>query len=119
MHEASLVSGLIRIINEEAQKNTVSQIVSVKLSLGLLACIEAQTLKACFELFAENTPAHGAVLHVEIEPLKVTCQQCAHVFVLHTRHFVCPNCQGTQIHFTGGHGCTLLAIEAEKANNKE
>ncbi len=114
MHESSLVAGLLRIINEEAQKHKVQSIVRVRLGLGLLACIEEQTLQACFELLAENTVAHGAALHMERIPLACTCEQCQTSFHLEKRHFICPTCASAELHFTGGHGCTLLALEAQE-----
>ncbi len=112
MHETSLAAGLLRIIEEEARKHGVQRMVRVRLSLGLLACIEAQTLTACFELLAENTVAAGAELLIEIAPLACQCLQCKATFTLQKRHFTCPECASTQVEFQGGHGCTLLALEA-------
>ncbi len=115
MHETSLAAGLLRIITEEAQKHHVHRIVRVRLGLGLLACIEAQTLTACFALLAENTVAAGAHVVIEILPLPCTCRQCHEAFTLTQRHFICPACHSKDIDFSGGHGCTLLGLEASTA----
>ncbi len=114
MHEASLVAGLLNIIKDEAHKHKVEHVISVRVGLGLLACIEPVTLTACFELFAENTVADGATLHIEITPLICICGDCMYTFTLTKRQFICPHCQGKNIDFSGGHGCTILAIEAKK-----
>ncbi len=116
MHESSLIAGLLRIVVEEAQKHHVSRIVQVRVGLGLLACVEEQTLTACFELLAENTVAEGAVLQCEREPLPCVCRQCQQNFILTKRHFICPSCQSSHVDFTGGHGCRLLSIEAAKSH---
>ena len=117
MHEATLVAGILRIAEEEARKYQAKRIVSVRLTMGLLACIEEQTLRGCFEIFAENTLADKARLDIEIQPLSCTCQHCGHTFTLHTRSFACPQCAAKEIHFEGGHGCSISAIEVENEEN--
>ena len=117
MHEASLVQGLLDIClkaldehNAANPENRVERISKVECQLGLIACVEAQTLEACFELFAEGTPAEGAQLLLQTAPLPCRCTECGHEFSLTQRHFVCPSCGGENIHFNGGHGLTLMAL---------
>lgn len=66
MHEATLVQGLldmaIKAVNRHNTANPESPVVRIEefqCELGLLACVEAQTLTACFELLAEGTLAEG------------------------------------------------------------
>lgn len=113
MHEASLVMGILRIVQDEAAKHGSPHVMRVTLGMGLLACVEAQTLRGCFEIFAENTIADKAELVIEKIPLKCRCESCAHSFALHKRHFLCPHCGSTDITFEGGHGCTITAMEVE------
>lgn len=117
MHEATLVQGLldmtIKAVNDHNAthpESRVSHIVEIQCELGLLACVEAQTLTACFELLAEGTLAEGAKLTLANAPLACRCTQCGHEFSLTQRHFVCPSCGGENIHFNGGHGMTLMAL---------
>ncbi|MEG2173269.1 MAG: hydrogenase maturation nickel metallochaperone HypA [Desulfovibrionaceae bacterium] len=113
MHEASLVMGILRIVQDEAAKYGSPAVVRVSLGMGLLACIEEQTLRGCFEIFAENTVAEKAELIIEKIPLKCQCDSCHSSFVLHKKHFLCPHCGSTDITFEGGHGCTITAMEVE------
>lgn len=115
MHEASLVMGILRIVQEEAAKHGSPRVVRVTLGMGLLACIEEQTLRGCFEIFAENTVAEQAELVIEKRPLECTCEDCKQSFSLHKKHFICPHCGSTDITFAGGHGCTITAMEVEEA----
>ncbi|MEG2005208.1 MAG: hydrogenase maturation nickel metallochaperone HypA, partial [Bilophila sp.] len=62
MHEATMVASLMRIIEEEATRYAVERITRVRLAVGLFTAVEPQTLRACFELFAEGTVAEGAEL---------------------------------------------------------
>ncbi len=120
MHEAALVQGLLDTAlkaveehNRQQPEARVKRIEELVCQLGLIACVEAQTLTACFELFAEGTLAQGARLTLETAPLVCRCESCGQSFELHQRRFVCPACGGDTIHFSGGHGLTLLSLRVE------
>ena len=114
MHEATLVTGILRIAEEEARKHKAERIVAIKLDVGLLACVEEQTLQGCFEIFAEGTLAEGAHLDMRRTPLPCRCLACGNTFTLEKRSFLCPGCGGKELSFTGGHGCAVSAIEVRK-----
>lgn len=120
MHEASLVQGLLDLaLNAVEEHNAahpekrVARIQEIECELGLIACVEPRTLTGCFELFAEGTLAEGATLSLRTAPLACRCTDCGHAFDLTRRHFVCPACGGENIHFSKGHGLTLLALRVE------
>lgn len=124
MHEASLAEGLLNVSLDSIQKYSaahpdtpITRIAGMKLGLGLLSCVEIETFKGCFSILAEGTPAEGASLEIEVEPLPCTCRDCGKAFELHTRrHFACPECGGNNLSFSGGHGLTLLSLEVGKEN---
>ena len=120
MHEASLVQGLLNLALRSVREHNaahpdqrVGRIEEVVCEMGLLACVEARTLEACFELFAEGTEAEGATLTLTTAPLACRCEDCGHAFELRHRHFVCPECGGENIHFSGGHGLTLQSLRVD------
>ena len=99
MHEASLVQGLLDMALKAVEEhnaahpdNRALRIQEITCELGLIACVEAQTLTACFELFAEGTLAEGATLTLNTAPLACRCENCGHAFSLAQRRFVCPAC---------------------------
>ncbi len=63
MHEASLVSGLIRKIEAVAGP---ARVVGVTVSLGALAHISADHFREHFQRAARGTAAEGARLEVEV-----------------------------------------------------
>lgn len=126
MHEAALVQGLLdtalKAVNEYNRAHPgagVQRISTIVCQLGLIACVEPQTLSACFELFAERTLAQGAQLRLDTAPLACRCESCGQNFELLERRFVCPACGGEDIHFSGGHGLILhsLQVESEDTGN--
>lgn len=123
MHEASLVQGLLNIVEQSIRQHNSSdssikagKIREIKCSYGLLACFDEHTLQACFEIFSENTVAAGARLTLELEPLSCLCKNCQNRFKLYKRDFKCPDCGSSEIHFKGGNGLILQAIEVEEEN---
>lgn len=120
MHEASLVQGLLKVAleswsayNETHAGKEAGRICELRCSYGLLACFEPETLRACYELFSENTAAQGARLTLEPEPLSCVCQDCDNKFELLERRFICPKCGSERISFFGGYGLVLQAINVE------
>ena len=98
MHEASLAQGLLRVTLESVSAYNQEH-------------PETRALRA------EGTPAEGARLDIEREPLPCMCSSCNTHFELVHRKFVCPHCGSQNISFTGGHGLTLLGLEVENNTN--
>lgn len=120
MHEAALVQGLLRTAVRAVEEHNArpgvrraARISRLNCRLGLLSCVEPETLRACFELFAEGGPAQGAELVLETAPLDCRCDECGATFALTRRQFVCPVCSGERLHFSGGHGLTLMGLDVE------
>lgn len=124
MHEASLVQGLLKIVFnalEDYKKENPAQsdlsIVQITCEGGLLASFESRTLKACFEIFTEGTPAENAELVIETSPLKCKCARCGEDFQLFERKFICPHCGSEELSFSGGHGLVLKGVKMEEKAN--
>lgn len=125
MHEASIVEGLMKIILHAAEQYQVEnpqmappKIREIVCEAGLLAGFEKETLRACFEIFSENTIAEGASLVVNTAPLKCNCNDCGHEFELRRRHFVCPACASDNISFGAASGLILQSINLDCGENQ-
>ena len=120
MHEASLVEGILRTVMAAADEYSVAHpekpclaVREIICEIGLLAAIEAETLKACFELFSEGTAAEGAKLVIETKPLECQCLDCGAAFTLQERKFVCPACKSENIKFGNASGLTINAVNVD------
>mgnify|MGYP004722321107 FL=1 len=128
MHEASLVQGLLNVAFNAMEEHNARvdarraagdthagrkavRITRLACSLGPLSCVEPRTLTACFELLAEGTPAEGAQLLLETEPLPCRCEDCGAAFELRERRFACPACGSHALRFQGGHGMTMTGLD--------
>lgn len=110
----------MRVALDELEKHSKSsgcrelRITRLGCELGLFACVEEETLKGCFELLAEDTCAAGAELVFSRKPLPCACQDCGHNFDLAQKKFVCPECGGDNLRFSGGSGIALTQIRVEE-----
>lgn len=96
MHESSIATNIVAIVNEEAQKRNIeSKVKKVLFKAARLSAIIPDSLKFYFDFLKENDPhLKDAELVVEQVPLKVTCSKCKKSFELEEPIFLCPTCEG-------------------------
>jgi hydrogenase nickel incorporation protein HypA/HybF len=111
MHEASIVSGLMTILLDQAAKHAVVHISRVTVKVGKLRSVEPRSLIGCFEMFAEETIAEGAELVVEPVSIRGRCGDCGEEFEIAGFIFRCPRCQGSQIVVIAGEELYIDSFE--------
>lgn len=102
MHEMSLVSSLIEIIEDYSARHGFSRVNTIKLSFGALSCIEPSALKMAFDVLSQDTLACGAGLEYVIHPVTVHCIACGKDHVVKEYPCACPACAGDEVALTGG-----------------
>lgn len=120
MHETVIASSLLKIITEEtAKQNKNLYVDEIRLKIGLLNCIEAQTVQGCFEILAENTRAEHAKMIIERLPLEGFCNDCQKNISITKRHFVCPLCQSGNVDWQGGNEMQITSIKVHEKKEEE
>lgn len=115
MHETVIASSLLKIVLEEVSKQDKTLLVDeIHLKIGLLNCIEPQTVQGCFEILAENTPAEKAKMVIERLPLQGTCNDCHKHVAIHKRHFLCPYCQSPNVNWQGGNEMQIASVKVHE-----
>jgi hydrogenase nickel incorporation protein HypA/HybF len=112
MHETAIVGGLMRILEKKAAQHGVTRISSVSLKVGRLCAVEPQQLISCFEMFAEDTVADGAVLVVNVVDVRGRCRRCATEFDVPRFRFECFACGGNDIEVIQGQELYIESFEA-------
>ena len=112
MHEASIVAGMMHILEDEARRHNVSRITRVRLSVGLFTAVEPKTLEACFELYAEGTAAEGAELDITTVPAEGRCLECGHGFPMTSPRCRCPECGSLRLEGKAGRDFLITGIDA-------
>jgi len=122
MHETAIVEGLMRILEQQAERHGVAGVSRVNLKVGRLRAVEPRQLVACFEMFAEGTRAEGAVLAIDEVPVRARCKACGMEFEVPRYRFECPGCGGGDVEVIAGQELYIesfeVAGEAPSADGK-
>lgn len=98
MHELSLCSSALEIMEQAAKAQGAKQITAVWLEVGALSCVEPDALKFCFELVCRDTIAQGCQLHIIDAPACAWCFDCnKEVKITAESALTCPQCGGVHL----------------------
>jgi hydrogenase nickel incorporation protein HypA/HybF len=111
MHEATIVSSLLQILETQARQHGVTRIGRVTVRIGRLRAVEPQQLRLCFEMFAEETVAEGAELMLISVPVRARCSRCRHEFAVKRYRFDCPLCGGGDVEVISGQELYIESFE--------
>lgn len=131
MHETVLASSILAILKDSVAEYQTRKalpplgdgpregdgenlrVAEVVLKVGVLACVEPQTLRGCFEIMAEGTVAEKSLLTIERQPMQGRCPDCGQEVETLERRFACPLCQSEHVDWQGGQGMEIVSIRVE------
>ncbi len=102
MHEISLASGILQIVEQTRARDPFVRVTHLRLQAGALAGVEIAALRFALEALAPGTLLEGAVIAIDEQPGTAWCLQCSASVPIFSRLDLCPLCEGTQLQPTGG-----------------
>jgi len=102
MHELSLVSSLLEIIEDYATKEGFNRVNALRLSCGRLSCVDIQSLQFAFEVQSKETRAEGASLELDFLPIVIHCFNCEKDIEVAHFEAICPECGTAEVLLAGG-----------------
>ena len=114
MHEMSITTSLVKLLNEHLKGYPGARVTRVNLKVGRLTAVEPDALTFCFQVLTEGTPIEGAELLIELVPVRVRCFQCQNCFEVEGFYFQCPKCSGTELETIAGNELDLMSLEIEE-----
>ncbi|MFP4532130.1 MAG: hydrogenase maturation nickel metallochaperone HypA [Desulfobacterales bacterium] len=102
MHELPVTERILNIVLKHAERNRVSQIISITLTVGELSELEDEWIQHYFDYLSKDTIAAGAKLKIERTPIVIRCNACGRsesVSKAKLGEMVCPQC-GASADFT-------------------
>ncbi len=114
MHEMSILSNVMDIVLDYAEKNSAHEVKSVTLVVGELRDVVDELMESCFQFLARGTIAENASLIMEKVPLKAQCDSCRLVFpadIKRPESLACPDCGSTALHIHSGKEFLIKSIE--------
>jgi len=121
MHELSVARALLRQVERVAHTHGVDAasgtVRRVNLRIGALSGIEPDLLARAFPEVAQGSLAQGAVLTIEVVPVRVCCDDCGAEAGVAANHLVCPVCASARTRLVAGDELLLVSLDLEKADD--
>lgn len=111
MHEMALCEGVLRVLEDEAERQSFQRVKAVWLEIGTLSHVEPEAMRFCFEAVMRGTLAEGAVLEIVRPPGEAWCLGCSATVALPERGAACPSCGGYRLQVTGGDEMRIKELE--------
>jgi hydrogenase nickel incorporation protein HypA/HybF len=113
MHELALAQGILDIVQQYVPERQARDIRKVRVRVGALAGVVADSLDFCFSAVVAGTPWSSARLEILSIPATASCRACGSDFGLDDPVFVCPDCGSGDVQQVAGLELQVADIELE------
>ena len=113
MHELPITQGILDLVLEHAAKAGAARVSAVHLVIGGLSGVVDDSVRFCWDLISEGTPAQGAVLDFRRVPVRLVCQECQTLFAPDGVSFDCPACGARATRVVEGREFRVESIDIE------
>lgn len=111
MHEYSIVQALLNQCEELAAQNDATTVTKVVTKIGVMSGIETHLLETAFETFKEGTLCAGAEFVINVQKLKLHCNECKEEFEVDKVEYYCIHCQSLNVKVLDGEEMYLMTLE--------
>ena len=113
MHELSIVTYVVKQVQEIAEKNNLTEIESVTLEFGEVSGIVPEYLTECWEFYRKKNPLIAECeMKIESLPAVTICEDCQKTYETVTYGRQCPHCGSYETYLVTGNECSIKEIEA-------
>jgi hydrogenase nickel incorporation protein HypA/HybF len=102
MHEMSLAGGVLRVVEQAAERERFTRVSRLTLEAGALAGVEPQALRFALQALSPGTVLEGAAIEIEQPAGQAWCLGCNRSVPIRSRLDDCPECGSAQLAPTGG-----------------
>lgn len=110
MHELSIAESVVETVTARTGTRAVQQ---VRLEVGRLAGVSADSLRFCFELAASGTALAGAALVIDEPPGEAHCATCGEDFQVADLILLC-GCGSSDVRVLRGEELRILSVEVAR-----
>ena len=111
MHELSIAQSIFEIIGDTIPADQATDVRSIRVRVGRLSGVVADSLQFCFSIIAADTPLRHAGLQIENVPAVSECRDCLNRFTVEDLAFLCPSCSSTNTSLVSGTELEVSEIE--------
>ena len=114
MHELSIVTHVIKTLEEIAEENHIIKIGSVTLEIGEVSGIISDYFVECWDYFKKKKPlVEEAQLKLITIDAITFCEDCKQEYETVKYGRICPYCGSEHTYLLQGNECNIKEIEAE------
>ena len=106
MHELGITEAVVATVTERVPDGRVT---AVRLEIGALTGVVADSVRFCFDLVTEGTSLEGAALEIEEPAGRCRCRACGAEFVPDWPIVVCP-CGSADAEILAGNDLRILSV---------
>jgi hydrogenase nickel incorporation protein HypA/HybF len=113
VHELSITQGILDLVLDHAARAGAARVSAIHLVIGGLSGVVDDSVRFCWDLISEGTPAQGAVLDFRRVPLRLACRECPTLFAPDGVSFDCPACGARATRVVEGREFRVESIDIE------
>ena len=107
MHELAITESVVQAVTERLPD---ARITCVRLEIGALSGVVADSVRFCFDLVAEGTNAEGARLEIIEPPGRCSCRVCGQEFAPDGQIALCP-CGSAEVAVLAGQDLRIASVQ--------
>ena len=112
MHELSIISALVKTVEQIMQQEGLTQVETIVLQVGELSGVVPHFVEECYPAAVYQTSLEQTKLKMEIIPGIVRCQDCGEEFSGYQFNLKCPKCGSERLDALSGREFILKEIVA-------
>jgi hydrogenase nickel incorporation protein HypA/HybF len=107
VHELAITEGVVDAVTERLPGQRVT---CVRLEIGALSGVVADSVRFCFDLVTEGTDLEGAALEISRAPAECHCRVCGGDFEPDGPFVMCP-CGSAEVTVLAGQGLKITSVQ--------
>lgn len=113
MHERSLAESVVQVAESAARQHGGTHVSAITLEVGVLAGVEIDVLRLCFDTASRASIVKGATLIIEQPGGHAWCVPCNESVPLSSLIEPCPRCGCHRLQVTAGDQFSVREIEID------
>ena len=123
MHEFSIACSIVDSVLDFCRAQAPAQVLTVRVAIGELTCVEPEQLSFCYRSITENTEIANSELEIERVGAEVACSHCGYrgkpkywdeaLSFAPVPTLQCPKCS-RQVEAREGEECAIKTIRISK-----
>jgi hydrogenase nickel incorporation protein HypA/HybF len=111
MHELAIAQNILEIVRQSVPEEQAQWVRWIRMRVGPLSGIVADSLEFCFEAIINETKMQKARLAIEQVPMILRCKDCQNEFQTDDLVFLCMACQSSNLELISGKELDIVEIE--------